>query len=95
MKATRSLSHHSSVSRSNPAPLSFDYYCEDCGAFVALNVHVRCDICNSSAVSISPSPSRVEALLQEQASEVRVHRSQMTPLLRRLVAVVRQSRGAA
>jgi hypothetical protein len=92
-QAKSSLSHHSAL-RSNPVPFAFDRFCLDCQAFVEIQ-HGRCSVCNSPDVSISPSPSRVEALLQEQASEVRVHRSQMTPLLRRLVAVVRQSRGAA
>jgi hypothetical protein len=74
MQASVSLSH--SRSRSNPASISFDRFCIDCDAFVCLNAHGRCDVCDSSAVSTSPA-------------------SQTDINLRRLVAVVRQSREAA
>lgn len=76
MQAQHSLSHHS-ASRSNPAPFSVDRFCLDCQAFVELNQHGRCGVCDSTAVSTSPLPSQTETNL------------------RRLVAVVRQSREAA
>jgi hypothetical protein len=60
MQAQHSLSH--SHSSSNPAPISFDRFCIDCDAFVPLNRHGRCDVCNSSAVSTSPLPSTEHAL---------------------------------
>jgi hypothetical protein len=75
MQAHHSLYH--SVSRSNPAPFSFDRFCLDCDAFVALNTRGRCDVCDSNAVSVSPLSSSTD------------HK------LHKLLAVVRESRGAA
>lgn len=68
-------SHHSIVV-SSAFPVVPDRFCLDCDAFVQLNQHSRCDICDSSAISTSPA-------------------SQTDINLGRLVAVVRQSRGAA
>jgi hypothetical protein len=59
------------LSRSNPSAFSFDRFCIDCQAFIELNHSGRCSVCNSDAVSVSPSPSRMEERLQLDVIEVR------------------------
>ena len=67
MQASVSLSHHS-ASRSNPSRFTLDRFCLDCQAFVELNQHGRCGVCDSNAVSLSPLPTKSEITLRQRVS---------------------------